>query len=258
MLRSLVGSEMCIRDRYQRRVRGTLLGACMEVEQLLEQVEIRPGTVVLSSLTEPPTGGQVLLIVPGSGSQEPGYWSSAALCHEHGEEVGTPLLLVQAALERGWGVLCASPNLNHHPDGRPIVGSESPDQHVVSVWEWLSGADELAVAAHSQGAASVFALIERHGADVFERVRGIAMADSVHRQLPTHLPEPLLQMVSRSVVNWVSSSQPLDSLNPKPWIKGFAGGVQCRSAGASKHELTPHSATSSMIQFLDHCMTEFE
>eukprot|EP00658_Telonema_sp_P-2_P030520 TRINITY_DN2301_c0_g1_i2.p2 TRINITY_DN2301_c0_g1~~TRINITY_DN2301_c0_g1_i2.p2 ORF type:complete len:116 (-),score=53.91 TRINITY_DN2301_c0_g1_i2:170-472(-) len=29
MLRSLVGSEMCIRDRYQRRVRGTSSGAHM-------------------------------------------------------------------------------------------------------------------------------------------------------------------------------------------------------------------------------------
>eukprot|EP00658_Telonema_sp_P-2_P049388 TRINITY_DN3755_c0_g1_i1.p1 TRINITY_DN3755_c0_g1~~TRINITY_DN3755_c0_g1_i1.p1 ORF type:complete len:232 (+),score=53.75 TRINITY_DN3755_c0_g1_i1:90-785(+) len=30
MLRSLVGSEMCIRDRYQRRVRGRTIAHCME------------------------------------------------------------------------------------------------------------------------------------------------------------------------------------------------------------------------------------
>eukprot|EP00658_Telonema_sp_P-2_P071720 TRINITY_DN60945_c0_g1_i2.p1 TRINITY_DN60945_c0_g1~~TRINITY_DN60945_c0_g1_i2.p1 ORF type:complete len:199 (+),score=43.19 TRINITY_DN60945_c0_g1_i2:119-715(+) len=37
MLRSLVGSEMCIRDRYQRRVRGKGLG-CMMGERNLDKV----------------------------------------------------------------------------------------------------------------------------------------------------------------------------------------------------------------------------
>eukprot|EP00658_Telonema_sp_P-2_P057270 TRINITY_DN45716_c0_g2_i1.p1 TRINITY_DN45716_c0_g2~~TRINITY_DN45716_c0_g2_i1.p1 ORF type:complete len:113 (+),score=29.43 TRINITY_DN45716_c0_g2_i1:42-380(+) len=40
MLRSLVGSEMCIRDRYQRRVRGREL---MRAHRLLAGLGSRPG-----------------------------------------------------------------------------------------------------------------------------------------------------------------------------------------------------------------------
>eukprot|EP00658_Telonema_sp_P-2_P020244 TRINITY_DN17_c0_g1_i5.p1 TRINITY_DN17_c0_g1~~TRINITY_DN17_c0_g1_i5.p1 ORF type:complete len:233 (-),score=119.97 TRINITY_DN17_c0_g1_i5:312-968(-) len=39
MLRSLVGSEMCIRDRYQRRVRGLITSAMSKVEEPVETVE---------------------------------------------------------------------------------------------------------------------------------------------------------------------------------------------------------------------------
>eukprot|EP00658_Telonema_sp_P-2_P011665 TRINITY_DN1445_c0_g1_i3.p1 TRINITY_DN1445_c0_g1~~TRINITY_DN1445_c0_g1_i3.p1 ORF type:complete len:124 (+),score=56.96 TRINITY_DN1445_c0_g1_i3:161-532(+) len=70
MLRSLVGSEMCIRDRYQRRVRGTFSDAmatarreardALEAEKKSEEEEFRTGP--LSVLTEAMRANSQVLI----------------------------------------------------------------------------------------------------------------------------------------------------------------------------------------------------
>eukprot|EP00658_Telonema_sp_P-2_P022535 TRINITY_DN19007_c0_g2_i1.p1 TRINITY_DN19007_c0_g2~~TRINITY_DN19007_c0_g2_i1.p1 ORF type:complete len:437 (+),score=137.25 TRINITY_DN19007_c0_g2_i1:46-1311(+) len=78
MLRSLVGSEMCIRDRYQRRVRGTRpldIAHCGHLSRPGRMRAVAPGTIppMNKSLTPNPTSGDN----EGDGQ---GSWSRLAIC----------------------------------------------------------------------------------------------------------------------------------------------------------------------------------
>jgi hypothetical protein len=54
-------------------------------------------------------GNGLLVIVPGSGSTCPGFWSTAQLCESQGEDVGSVAPYVVHALQREWGVLVLEP-----------------------------------------------------------------------------------------------------------------------------------------------------
>lgn len=124
----------------------------MVMQCALQPVQLQNGLNILG--TEASDAQTLLLIVPGSGSLEPGYWSSPGLNEKMGPEVGTPLLMVQAAVSHGWSVLCANPNLNHTPDGKPLEGSFTPEEHIQTVWDSIVASEQysnVVIAAHSQG-----------------------------------------------------------------------------------------------------------
>ena len=91
-------------------------------------------------------------------------------------------------------------------------------------------------------------LLSVHADNVMTRAAAIALLDSVHCRPPT----PALQHFARARIrNWVTSSQPLDSNTPKPWVRnGFAGGCSCRSAGELQHTMVPFAAMDSVFEFL--------
>ena len=121
-----------------------------------------------------------------------------------GASVGTPIELIEAAHTAGWSVVSSNPNLNHHSSGSPIAGSDSPVAHVLTVWDWLIetlDTPRIVVAAHSQGGAIAFELVQQRQADVTQHCVAMAFADSVHTDNKKS-SEPAAHFLATRVVNW--------------------------------------------------------
>eukprot|EP00669_Euglena_mutabilis_P013546 TRINITY_DN8517_c0_g1_i1.p1 TRINITY_DN8517_c0_g1~~TRINITY_DN8517_c0_g1_i1.p1 ORF type:complete len:265 (+),score=45.48 TRINITY_DN8517_c0_g1_i1:63-797(+) len=227
------------------------------VDLLGGQLHPHPGPRLLPTRRRPlPPGTPVLLVVPGSGSDgsdTPGLWSSVALLNKHGPERATVVPYVRRAHAAGWAVLVANPNRTHREGRRvPSTVPESPAAHLTTLWRWLHGhrtVSHVLVVAHSQGGAAVAALLAS-GVIPGSEVTGMALLDSVHRAPHT----PALAELGPRYRHWVASSQPLDSPNPKPWLKAGAGaGTRCYSAGVPEHALVPAAAIDSALAFLGSC-----
>jgi len=83
--------------------------------------------------------------------------------------------------------------------------------------------------------------------DVLERVRCVAMTDSVHT-VDDNTPEDIQDFLKERARNWVVSDKPLDT------DLGWKDGCECVSAGHGDHEHTTASAMESVFAFLKEQM----
>mmetsp|Transcript_5545 Transcript_5545/g.14651 ORF Transcript_5545/g.14651 Transcript_5545/m.14651 type:complete len:280 (+) Transcript_5545:120-959(+) len=212
-----------------------------------------------------------LLLIPGGGHASVhgaaddelapcGLWSTAKFAQEHGLEVGTMIRYIEWALKCGTG----ASRLGHHV--QPVVLRSYAPETIVAALDKLEAEARarghntpVVIAAHSEGGAAAVQVLRDHerwvsgyeGAAI--HISGMALLDSVHsyKDLPPKGSQVGAFLLSGAVVNWVSSSAPLDSVKPKPWVKdGVLGGVRARSAGTNAHLEVPSAAFSAVCSFL--------
>jgi len=186
---------------------------------------------------------QLLVIIHGSGVVRAGQWARRLIINEDLDK-GTILPYLKEALGQNWGVIVL--NTNHNSvNGKPIKGSETPEDHANTVWANLvapTKATKVAVVAHSYGGLVSVELAHTYREDFLQRVKALLLTDSVHGRLTgdDRLDKHLVA-IGR---NWVSSNKPLGDL-----IK-IGGNIQRVSAGHEKHEWTSWAAREQIFQVL--------
>ena len=146
------------------------------------------------------------------------------------------------AIAAGYGVLVLNPNENcDTASGAPIPGSESPEDHVLTVWDDLVAAAPsraLGVVAHSAGGYVTCQLLEERGAAVLPRLRAAAFTDAVLSDAA---------FLVAHAVNWVTSDAPMDALLVPA---GSHAGLEVRSAGHTNHVWTTFTAEDGVFAWL--------
>ncbi|KNC56049.1 cyclin Dx [Thecamonas trahens ATCC 50062] len=221
----------------------------------LRRVPLPGGSYVLAS-PDFSTATRALVLIQGSGGVRMGQWSRT-LCRTASLNEGTMLPYVEAAVAAGAGVLVCNPNENFDADGHPLVGSESREAHVATVWQLatapdspladdigLSSVTRVDVMVHSYGGRCIQALLAHPAlaTDFTTRVSKLALTDSLYK--PTGDGASWLAAHAK---HWLASQAPLDTpLGDKDWM-----GVACVSAGVTDHASTNAAAMASILHFLE-------
>lgn len=203
-----------------------------------------------------------------------------ALCINETLETGTIFNYLKQAQAEGYGVIVFNPNLNrvpltldplaftpqgfYHPqkpkpvkreDCKEIVGSETPPDHVIHVYDTFvpqCQAKDIVIVAHSAGGHGTVELLKHRGDKFYNRLRGIAFTDSVH-MISKMDPDHVKKFVMGNAINWVTSDKPLDTkIKVSP-----VGGCLCLSAGHEKHENTSESCRTSAFKYLQYKIDDF-
>eukprot|EP00741_Cyanophora_paradoxa_P008169 tig00001265_g7906.t1 len=196
---------------------------------------------------------KLLFIQQGTGAVRAGQWARA-LCINDSLKTGTIFPYIEQAVAQGYSLVITNPNLNRAPSasdpkGAPkkIRGSEKAEAHTLYVWDHIvskSPARDVYLVAHSYGGICTVALLSERTDQVKERVRAIALTDSVHHIPPT-MSSKAKKLFEKLAVNWVASSKPLDAETPHHRDSG----CRCISAGHSKHEYTSECCRESVFRF---------
>ncbi|CAH0382304.1 unnamed protein product [Bemisia tabaci] len=196
----------------------------------------------------------LMLLIHGNGVVRVGQWARSLIINESIDS-GSMLPYIRKAKELGFGVICFNTNDNWKVlDGKKssIKGSESPEEHAISVWKDYiqpSKAANIALVGHSYGGVVIFNLISHFEQDFMNRVFVVALTDSVHHQFSnnSHLPSSLQNRIFQISRNWVKSTEPLDA--PIRDASDFKD-VTRVSAGTPKHEMTSWSCMESLFNFV--------
>lgn len=129
-------------------------------------------------------------MIHGAGAVRAGQWARS-VCINDTINRGTVFPAVEAALEQGYSVLIANPNLNMDPETRKRVpGNDSPDAHVRYMWQKFirdCPAEGIYMIAHSMGGSCATYLMQAFKQEFISRVKAIAFTDSVHGAM-RHMP----------------------------------------------------------------------
>ncbi|MES1917443.1 MAG: hypothetical protein MHM6MM_009167, partial [Cercozoa sp. M6MM] len=167
---------------------------------------------------------------------------------------GSALAYIHLAQQRNWSVLVANPNSAKY---------ESPQQHLLAVYDYLTDRDPnsdpdhdqqnkavsagtpktLLMVAHSFGGVCALSLLSQRPSSL-TCLRALALTDSVHGAV-SDVSTDVKEFLADRARNWTASKLPLDE--PTPSI----GHCDCVSAGHAKHVYTTASATDSVFAFLD-------
>ena len=206
----------------------------------------------------------LLVLLCGAGAVAAGQWARR-LCINESLTTGTVVPYLQWAVSRGFG--CCVLNPNHR--------RASSEEHTVDAWKALvepSRADHVLLVAHSFGGVCVAGLLSQQLPSVTQRLRGVALTDSVHGRSIERLQAAERQFFSQRCCNWVTSSEARDTpvrpaVNQPPWeqssdeppVKRAKTDLQeslpwCDaarlSAGHTAHESTSEACRPSACAFL--------
>mmetsp|Transcript_46361 Transcript_46361/g.119646 ORF Transcript_46361/g.119646 Transcript_46361/m.119646 type:complete len:243 (-) Transcript_46361:109-837(-) len=192
----------------------------------------------------------VVVIIQGSGKVRAGMWARS-LCINNSMTEGSQIPYVQRCVEKGWGVAVLNPNENMKK-GKIIHGSASPQEHLLYFYDHVLARipklRRVGIVAHSfGGVAAVDLLCTRP--DCVERVRAMALTDSVHKHVPED--EAAANTLRERCVNFVSSSLPLGS--PVSVSAAWQARTLCPrvSAGHRLHEWTSHASIDLVFDHLE-------
>ncbi|CAO1415718.1 unnamed protein product [Diamesa serratosioi] len=191
---------------------------------------------------------KLMVIIHGSGVVRAGQWARSLIIN-HSLDAGTILPYIQKARALGYEILVTNTNDNYR-NKKPIPGSESPENHAVSVWEKIvkpANAEAIAIVAHSYGGHIAIDLGEKYVKDFEDKVFAVALTDSVHS---SYSLTPKLRAVG---INYVGSDKPLDT--PE---YDLHGDIKRVSAGHSKHEMTSYSCIESLFDFVEEKYKEMK
>ena len=141
--------------------------------------------------------GPLLLLVCGSSpGGAAGVWGRS-LCINASLHEGAMFDYIFRAEKMGWAVMVANPNVNDF-QGTAITGSESPHQHVSTLWSTYlesCAASRILVVAHSYGGPVMVHLLKVF-ASARERIAALALTDGMAfppgQLLEEKIPEDLL------------------------------------------------------------------
>ncbi|KAJ3094982.1 hypothetical protein HDU97_007406 [Phlyctochytrium planicorne] len=185
----------------------------------------------------------LLLLIPGI-SIKVGQWARKIIINESLSK-GSMLEYIQEATENGFNVLIFNSNKNRMGN-RPIRGSEDPVRHVEYVWKNIvrnSSTKDILIVAHSYGGVCVGQLLDKNVHEMKDRVKAIALTDSVHSNLFQNADAA--KLMKKIGTNWVRSRDALD----KPCSR-VGNGCPFVSAGTTSHEHTTVVAKDSVFKFL--------
>jgi pimeloyl-ACP methyl ester carboxylesterase len=207
----------------------------------------------------------LLVLLCGAGAVAAGQWARR-LCINESLTTGTVVPYLQWAVSRGFG--CCVLNPNHR--------RASSEEHTVDAWKALvepSQAHHVLMVAHSYGGVCTAGLLSQQLPSVTQRLRGVALTDSVHGRSVERLQAAERQFFSQRCCNWVTSSETLDTpvrpaVNQPPWEQSSDEGAPpikrsktdlwqppwCDaarlSAGHTAHESTSEACRPSACAFL--------
>eukprot|EP00727_Mastigamoeba_balamuthi_P006453 m51a1_g2428 hypothetical protein (523) ;mRNA; f:833392-836976 len=236
----------CVSCELHRRLRADL---GLEQTPVSHAGCTEPVPIFVSPNWRSPESGVLVVFVCGSGAVVPGQWARA-LCINDSLDAGSALPDFAWALERGWAVVALNPNAAAKQAG-PGVSEDAAYGHVAAVWEdWVSksSASRVAIMAHSYGGVLTAKLAEHFGPFFSEKVKAVAMSDSVHGLAEdTAASSAWAGWKEGATRNWAASTAPLDKELPR------AGEASCErvSAGHEKHVWTTFSARQSMHAFIE-------
>ena len=122
-------------------------------------------------------------------------------------------------------------------------------QHTENVWEnFISRAParNICIVAHSCGGVCSLHIIKTFFREVVQRVKGIALLDSVHKTV-AELNIDQRKFFEKTAKNWKKSQKPLGTkVSP-----GRDEGCACVSAGDPRHEYTAASSFPEVFPFLE-------
>lgn len=130
---------------------------------------------------------KLLILIHGSGVVRAGQWSRSLIIN-HSLEHGTQIPYIKRAIELGYDVLITNTNENIRiENGKTIQlkGSESPENHIVSVWKQLiepvfDSIGSFAIVAHSYGGIVTLHLADKFPRALMNKCFAIGFTDSVH------------------------------------------------------------------------------
>ncbi|XP_061428258.1 cotranscriptional regulator FAM172A homolog [Lethenteron reissneri] len=229
---------------------------------------------------------RLLLLVQGSGVVRAGQWARRLIINDCLDS-GTQIPYIKQAMEEGYGVVVLNPNDNRvdgerlerertrmeaskkgpqpnstdadaasglrmrgrrrHQRYHYIRDNESPEKHIEYVWQHFveqSRATRVFLVAHSCGGQD-FVNVASSCPAVLGRLSAVALTASSHR-LPQK-NKPMLEWFQKNSVNWVTSSEALDTR-----IHGHGDAYVELSAGTTKHGMTSWCALQSIFTYFDN------
>ncbi|KAL4227524.1 hypothetical protein ACF0H5_012968 [Mactra antiquata] len=195
---------------------------------------------------------KLLILIHGNGVVRAGQWARRLIINDCLDS-GTQIPYIKWAVENGYAVIVANPNLNSIEDKSksqkpiPIRGNKSPEEHTETMWtEFVreSPASHIAIVAHSYGGVGTVELSKNHITEFKEKVFAIAFTDSVHSLKMQRADAEVIEYYKEHVINWASAYDPLD----EPLINTRDETVTV-SAGTDKHEYTSYSSMNSIFKY---------
>ncbi|ELR18652.1 uncharacterized protein ACA1_392980 [Acanthamoeba castellanii str. Neff] len=237
-------------DMIVRHIQEAMLKAYQLTEQIIPLHDV-PYEMPRSCLYMSPeweTAEVLLLLTHGSGNVRAGQWARKP-CFNDSLQIGSVLPYIKKAQEAGWAVIVLNPNLNEGTiNGKrvPIARNESPEAHYLYVWDTFvskAQAKHVLMVSHSYGGVSTINLIEKREKQVLQRLRALALTDSIHFFKHRRITRQGFDWLATNCIDWVSSDLPLDSP-----VDNKAD-CYCVSAGTNKHEHTSGFAIESVFNF---------
>ncbi|XP_063724514.1 cotranscriptional regulator ARB2A homolog isoform X2 [Symsagittifera roscoffensis] len=201
----------------------------------------------------------LLVLIHGAGFVRAGQWSRKVIMNQ-GLREGSQIPYIEAAKQRGWAVIVLNTNLNIElamsPDGKVSYGrikySGTPEEHGLYVWNKLirnTKASSVFVVAHSYGGIVTAHLADK-AEDFTDRVKAVALTDSVHSLVDMDAFKNVEDFFERSAINWVQSLAPVNTrVKYREKLKGKD--CELRSAGVMEHDMTSHCAKESVFNWFD-------
>ncbi|KAJ3051199.1 hypothetical protein HK097_007830 [Rhizophlyctis rosea] len=187
----------------------------------------------------------ILMLVPGS-LIKVGQWSRKIVINDN-INTGSIYNYIRAARKAGYEIVALNPNCNMDAKSKKMIrGSEDPDSHVQYVWQKIvapAKSQDILIVAHSAGGYSTKKLVLAAYPSIKDRVKAIALTDSVHGRLGEFGRDEVDEWWYQHAINWVASLQPLGTT-----VRNGSDCV-CRSAGDNRHEYTTVSAQKQVIEF---------
>lgn len=130
---------------------------------------------------------KLMFLIHGSGVVRAGQWSRSLIVNQSIDH-GTQIPYIKRAIASGYDVLVTNTNHNYKfvDDKRiRLKGNESPESHIITVWEELiapvyDSIESFAVVAHSYGGVVTVRMLDKYPDAFLEKCFGIAFTDSVH------------------------------------------------------------------------------
>ncbi|XP_068622505.1 FAM172 family protein homolog CG10038 [Battus philenor] len=191
----------------------------------------------------------LVILIQGSGAVRAGQWSRALIINE-GLDIGSQIPYIKKALGKGYGVMILNPNDNRRGKNQKIPHNGTGEEHARYVWDNYvkeAKASKILIVAHSYGGILTVTLSDQLKEEFEQRVKAIAMTDSVHGYSEFKVTD-YLKKISK---NWISSSAPLDTPLKTPEFD-----ITRVSAGHPRHEMTSSKCIESVFSFFEEQLAE--
>lgn len=149
---------------------------------------------------------KLLFLIHGSGVVRAGQWARSLIINQSTDH-GTQIPYIKRAIELGYDVLVTNTNHNSRiENGKRIIlkGNESPEKHIISVWEQLiapvfDSIESFAVVAHSYGGIVTLSMANNYPDAFIEKCSAVAFTDSVH--YAGNLSSKMLEWFKKVIIN---------------------------------------------------------